>query len=206
MPKNTFFNLPEEKREKILQCSKAEFSKFNFYSASINRIIKAAGISRGSFYQYFEDKEDLFIYLLNNFRDNIFKELLQRVIGQKYDLFDFQLLVFDYLTEKDTINEDSEFIRSIISNMDLKFSNHLIEVNNSKELLANPNIYGSLINLDKITLKTTDEFMALQNILITTLANELISYFDNIKTLETCRKDLIIKANLLKSGVYDNTK
>lgn len=60
MPTKTFFNLPEEKRGRIFEAAVDEFSEVRFSEASINRIIKAAGISRGSFYQYFEDKEDLF--------------------------------------------------------------------------------------------------------------------------------------------------
>ena len=49
MPTNTFFNLPIEKKKKIMNAAKSEFVEYSFYDASINRIIKNAGISRGSF-------------------------------------------------------------------------------------------------------------------------------------------------------------
>lgn len=64
MPKETFFNLPEEKRCLIRDVAIGEFAEFTFEQASINRIVASAGIAKGSFYQYFEDKEDLFLYLL----------------------------------------------------------------------------------------------------------------------------------------------
>lgn len=64
MPKSTFFNLPEEKREKILQAAIDEFVQYSYHQASINRIVEGAEIAKGSFYQYFEDKKDLFKYII----------------------------------------------------------------------------------------------------------------------------------------------
>jgi TetR/AcrR family transcriptional regulator len=64
MPKKTFFNLPEEKRQRIIDLALAEFAHNDYDSASISRIVAQAGIAKGSFYQYFENKEDLYNYLL----------------------------------------------------------------------------------------------------------------------------------------------
>lgn len=63
MPKDTFFNLPDDKRELICKVAIAEFAEYPFDQASVNRIVAKAGIAKGSFYQYFEDKADLFLYL-----------------------------------------------------------------------------------------------------------------------------------------------
>lgn len=65
MPKQTFFNLPEEKRSAVVDAAIDEFAEYGFESASINRIVANSGISKGSFYQYFEDKRDVFMYLLS---------------------------------------------------------------------------------------------------------------------------------------------
>lgn len=67
MPKTTFMNLPDEKKAKILLAAKKELSQTSFEEASINKIIKDAGISRGSFYMYFDDKYDLISVLLDDF-------------------------------------------------------------------------------------------------------------------------------------------
>ena len=64
MPKPTFFNLPAEKRETIVNAAIDEFADYGLENASTNRIVKNSGIAKGSFYQYFEDKEDVFMYLL----------------------------------------------------------------------------------------------------------------------------------------------
>lgn len=64
MPLPTFFNLPDEKRQKFLECAIDEFASHDFHSASISKIVSRLGIAKGSLYQYFVDKEDLHHYLL----------------------------------------------------------------------------------------------------------------------------------------------
>jgi AcrR family transcriptional regulator len=65
MPKQTFFNLPDEKRQALLEIATDEFAHNSFQSVSISRLVERAGIAKGSFYQYFEDKEDLLFHLLS---------------------------------------------------------------------------------------------------------------------------------------------
>jgi TetR/AcrR family transcriptional regulator len=77
VPKETFHNLSDEKKRTIFDAAVQEFSTRRFSEASINQIIKTAGISRGSFYQYFNDKEDLYLYML----EQIGKEKLD-IIGR----------------------------------------------------------------------------------------------------------------------------
>ena len=65
MPKQTFLNLSHEKRQTIVNAAADEFSEYGFEAASINRIVANSGISKGSFYQYFEDKTDVFRHLVD---------------------------------------------------------------------------------------------------------------------------------------------
>lgn len=69
MPTSTFFNLPEKKRLKITEAATREFTIRNLAEANISHIVKDAGISRGSFYQYFSSKEDLYIHLFSTLRE-----------------------------------------------------------------------------------------------------------------------------------------
>lgn len=64
MPKQTFLNLPEEKRKVVIDAAIDEFAEYGLENASTNRIVANSGISKGSFYQYFADKQDVFLYLL----------------------------------------------------------------------------------------------------------------------------------------------
>ena len=64
MPKDTFYNLSDEKKKRIFDAAVQEFSTRPFSEASLNKIVKSAKIPWGSFYQYFNDKEDLYLYML----------------------------------------------------------------------------------------------------------------------------------------------
>ncbi|MFH1513365.1 MAG: TetR/AcrR family transcriptional regulator [Bacillota bacterium] len=63
MPRETFFNLKEEKQQRILNAALREIAAQGYDKASVTRIVKDAGIATGSFYQYFEDMADLFVYI-----------------------------------------------------------------------------------------------------------------------------------------------
>lgn len=64
MPKETFFNLPAEKQDLICDVAIEEFALHPYEQVSVNRIVARAGIAKGSFYQYFENKRDLYLHLL----------------------------------------------------------------------------------------------------------------------------------------------
>ena len=87
MPSDTFLRLNDEKKKKLIDASFKEFSLYNFNDVSINRIIKEAGISRGSFYMYFADKKDLYFYLLEQHLEIIINSMREDLIKNKGDLF-----------------------------------------------------------------------------------------------------------------------
>ena len=100
MPSSTFFRLPEEKRQRLLDAAWEEFSRVSFADASINQIIKEAGIPRGSFYMYFQDKEDLFHYLMEESINEmlmVFEEVLR---SQGGDIFAALPAMYDHLQSR----------------------------------------------------------------------------------------------------------
>ena len=101
MPTATFFRLPEEKRDRLLRAAAEEFTRVNFAEASINRIVQGANIPRGSFYQYFTDKEDLFFFLLDSMRDSYIETLDAALTQVGGDVFEMPLRMFDLLIQPD---------------------------------------------------------------------------------------------------------
>lgn len=87
MPKDTFLNLPNNKKERILDASIEEFARYSYHKASITRIVSKAKIAKGSFYQYFEDKKDLYKYILDKSGEEKMKVLNEALI--KLDQSDF---------------------------------------------------------------------------------------------------------------------
>ncbi|MBM0745095.1 TetR/AcrR family transcriptional regulator (plasmid) [Phormidium sp. CLA17] len=65
MPSQTFFNLPDVKRQIIIDAAIDELANHSYEAASISNIVNQAKIAKGSFYQYFENKEDLYLYLVD---------------------------------------------------------------------------------------------------------------------------------------------
>lgn len=65
MPKDTFNNLPDEKRNHIINIAVEEFAENTYHAASISKIVRKAKIAKGSFYQYFEDKKAFYRYLVH---------------------------------------------------------------------------------------------------------------------------------------------
>ncbi len=100
MPTSTFFRLPEEKRQRLLDAAWTEFSQTRFTNASINRIIHSAHIPRGSFYQYFLDKDDLFYYLLEELKDHFSGVLAEMLRQAKGDLFQLPVRAYARFNQK----------------------------------------------------------------------------------------------------------
>jgi AcrR family transcriptional regulator len=72
MPHPRFHKLPREQQQAILCAALDEFAAHGFNAASLNRIIDAAGISKGSFYYYFDGKEDLYVHVARLELDRLF--------------------------------------------------------------------------------------------------------------------------------------
>ena len=64
MPLARYESLDESLKTRILDFSKEDFATHGYQNTSYNKIIQKIGISKGSMYYYFENKEDLFITCL----------------------------------------------------------------------------------------------------------------------------------------------
>ncbi|MDU5224087.1 MAG: TetR/AcrR family transcriptional regulator [Finegoldia magna] len=65
MPKQTFYNLSEDKRNLIDEVLKDEFSTKPYKDCNVKNIVERLSIARGSFYQYFDDLMDSYFYILD---------------------------------------------------------------------------------------------------------------------------------------------
>jgi TetR/AcrR family transcriptional regulator len=87
-PINTkFFNLNIVKQERIINAAMQEFVKAGFEKASTNEIVKEAQISKGSLFNYFRNKKDLYIFLIEN-AVNILEQIYDQIDLNERDLFE----------------------------------------------------------------------------------------------------------------------
>lgn len=75
MPTATWWNLDEQKRDAIIQAALREFAAHNYAQASLSAIVKSVGIAKGSIYQYFADKEELYLYTVKWAHDRLVQHL-----------------------------------------------------------------------------------------------------------------------------------
>lgn len=83
----TFEQLEKEKKERILNAAYNEFSQKGYKDASTNVIAKNAGIGKGTLFNYFGNKEKLFLYLLDRAFTIVNEEYLTKVDTEERDFF-----------------------------------------------------------------------------------------------------------------------
>jgi AcrR family transcriptional regulator len=66
MTRPRFHRLPAAQQAAILDAALTEFAAHGYRGASLNRIIEAAGISKGSMYYYFDSKNDLYAHVVRD--------------------------------------------------------------------------------------------------------------------------------------------
>ncbi len=122
MPTPTFFRLEDEKQEKIISAAKEEFSNVPIHEASIANIIKNAEIPRGSFYQYFSGKEDLFYYLFDFVRKEPEEFFLTCLKKERGNIFQTFKCFFPKFAKTVFEGKDSLFLKNIFLHMNYKNS------------------------------------------------------------------------------------
>ena len=115
MPTQTFMNLSDEKKNKILLAAKKEFTRVPLSEASINNIITDAEIPRGSFYQYFISKQDLLEYLIEKV-DERTTEILRDKLQEEGNIFDAFISFYDNIIKASKSESDREFYKTFFKN------------------------------------------------------------------------------------------
>jgi len=81
-----FKNLKIEKQERIINAAMKEFVNSGYDKASTNEIVKEAQISKGSLFNYFKNKKDLYLFLIENSM-KIIEQIFEKIDMNERDLF-----------------------------------------------------------------------------------------------------------------------
>lgn len=76
MPRATWDNLDEPRRERVLDAAMAEFGRHGYSGGSLNVIAREAGVAKGSLFQYFDDKFEFFAHVAEQASLRIYGEML----------------------------------------------------------------------------------------------------------------------------------
>ena len=98
MPKEMFQKISKEKQETFINAAIDEFTTKSFENTSVNSIVKKAKISRGSFYNYFEDIEELFNYIFEKVKNErfIYANHILKDCNKDYFVFIKKLFAYDF--------------------------------------------------------------------------------------------------------------
>jgi AcrR family transcriptional regulator len=206
MPSQTFYNLSSEKQETIIKSAIHEFTRVPFAEASINKIIKTANISRGSFYTYFEDKYDLLFYLLEKFKEKITDQIKTMNEFANGNLKELMILihkqVFDFY--------QNETIKKFLSNIIIYFHGRPDdEINRLQQRIPFlgdcENLYEYL-DLSKIRYKDKKQVIQTIDIAFATLKNVL--FISSVKSYnyQESKKLLEEYLEILEKGYMEEEK
>lgn len=202
MPTTTFMNLKKEKQQKLLDAAYLEFSSKLYNEASINKIIKNSNIPRGSFYMYFLDKEDLYLYLLDLKKEEVLKEFVNILDSEMGDLFNTFEKYFALISKKFQDGENN-FFKNVILNMNYLMQNKMMLKKDKKN--EDKTFYFVLnkkVDRSNLNIKDENDFKNMINVILGITFNSLIalSHFSEYK--DRIYSDYISKLRLLKEGFY----
>jgi AcrR family transcriptional regulator len=122
MPRPRFATADADLRRRILDAATKEFATKGYGAASLNRILLAAGLSKGSFYYYFDDKADLAASVLAAWMEGM--RPLSTALGTPKDPDEFWLAIRQF-TER-TMDErlSSQQSLDLIGKLGMAFVDH----------------------------------------------------------------------------------
>ena len=149
----------------VEQAALDEFAEYGFDNSNMNRIVSQSKIAKGSFYQYFEDKKDIYFHLIDTIVKQKIDALEPLMSTYKQNTFSYNFeetfrigLAFAdskpkyYLLGEDFANKPPPFIKEFVEKYDplaldfyLKFLEHASETGELR-LGINIRLVASFIN------------------------------------------------------------
>jgi AcrR family transcriptional regulator len=203
MPKDTFLNLSEDKKNKIINAAKKEFSRVPIEEASIKNIVEEAGIARGSFYQYFESKEDLLEYILKSKSETLDTFLKERLGATNGDIFQVYIDMFDFMMKELLNSEDKAFFSMTIKNVRISDEKSVALGNLEKKKHKGhfpKEIFLSMVDKTKLKINNDEDLEIIVKMLYLITRKALVSSFKE-NSYQTVRKEYIQMVEYLKYGV-----
>lgn len=194
MPKATFFNLNNTKRENIEKAIEEEFGRTTFEKASISNIIEKAKIPRGSFYQYFEDKEDAIKYIVQKYMEKEKEKIRKLLIEANGNIFEATIKIFEYMIESVKEKDQFNLYRNIME--ELKKNN----INIFQEEKKQGNI-EEIIDIEILNIESEEDIKYMLKIISVIARTISIEVISGKITKQEGRNNLIKELEILKRGM-----
>lgn len=205
MPTLTFLNLSEEKKEKIIEAAIKEYSRVSPEEVLVKNIVEDAGIARGSFYQYFDSKKDLFSYLIKRDIDKVEEFMIVNLNNNTKDIFEVYIDAFDFITTKIFTPNKIKFHSKVFNNLKIFDEKFIVLYTmfsskcGEREKLQTDKLIDKV---DKSNLNVSDDnAMECLIELLFLITSKYLGYGFKCNSFDKARKDYIRNIEILKYGV-----
>jgi len=166
VPTTTYNNLSDDKKARLIKAGRREFTKHSLQTSSLNSILKRAEIPKGSFYAYFQDKEEFYWYILNDVirpRISSYESLLSEFEGDLFLIEEIHLqemihllkdyefsgllrnmFLYSYHDVRHKVFDHSEVSFALMYSIHIRHKKHFYKVKNEQEFHA---FYDLLTNM-----------------------------------------------------------
>lgn len=186
---------------KIVGASMCELSRVPADKISINKIIKTAGISRGSFYQYFEDKSDLLDYILSDFKNIIQKCFRKNLEKYNGNLFKMTEAVYDEIILLGKDERNLKIIKNFLLGM--KFTkndrlNFMKLFDISESFLSD--IFSPYVNQNNFRDVSENFVRVIIEIICLLMRQSFTDIFSDYQNRDIYKKDFYIQLDIIRHG------
>lgn len=201
MPTDRFQNLPMEKKKVILKAAIKEFVRVPFEKTSINKIIQNAGISRGSFYTYFKDKNDVLGYIFevaSKKLQNSWSDYAEKYNG---DIWKISEAILEYIISNPNENK-VRLMKSIVCSERMFGVSHQLLKINSPDICALQELIYDTTNKTEFKDQSSGFFGILLTMILTEIVQCFEWYFKHPEDKEKIKKIFHVKLEILQYGIY----
>lgn len=197
MPKSTFLNLPNEKKQRLIEILLENFSARHISQVKVADIVEDMAMSRGAFYKYFEDLEDAYTYTIQYYSIQIHRDILKYISQNKQDFFQG---IENYLAWCSELEQKSSYWQAIrfLTRSD-DFTNHQrtkpsAESGKLKE-------WFKLLKANGFHITSEEEAISFLYFVMDLVINSLTDYIANDWTTDELLQDYRYKVKWLQRGL-----
>lgn len=207
MPTDRFYRLPEEKKQIIREAAIKEFARVPFEKASINQIIQNADISRGSFYTYFADKQDVVSFIFEDSKEQMRRKCEDSLSASNGDYFKMLKDLFELFVEK--LQETKDMLNMARNIFSYQENANIMGFGSSPDALCESGddawmtLMLERIDTSNWRIKTPENFGPLMTLGMASLMIALSQYYKCPEKLEQIRGWYEQKLEILRWGVCD---
>ena len=197
MPKTPFLNLPNEKKQRLIEILLENFSARHISQVKVADIVEDMAMSRGAFYKYFEDLEDAYTYTIQYYSIQIHRDILKYISQNKQDFFQG---IENYLAWCSELEQKSSYWQAIrfLTRSD-DFTNHQrtkpsAESGRLKE-------WFKLLKANGFHITSEEEAISFLYFVMDLVINSLTDYIANDWTTDELLQDYRYKVKWLQKGL-----